>query len=154
FTPEGGAIGVRVWNPSPSTVAVAVKDNGIGIEPDALPRIFSVFEQADASITQRFGGLGLGLAIAYALVQKHEGSLIAESAGRHEGATFTLTLPLATEMVQPETPPSPPSPRAQPTRGLHVLLVEDNADTAEAMSQMLEILGHSVAVANGARTAM
>ncbi|WP_250129204.1 ATP-binding protein, partial [Escherichia coli] len=60
FTPEGGAIEVRVWNPSASTVAVSVKDNGIGIEPDALPRIFSAFEQADASITQRFGGLGLG----------------------------------------------------------------------------------------------
>jgi len=154
FTPEGGAIEVRVWNPAPSTVAVAVKDTGIGIEPDALPRIFSAFEQADASITQRFGGLGLGLAIAYALVQKHGGSLTAESAGRHEGTTFTLTLPLATEMAPPQTPSSPPMPRTQPARGLHVLLVEDNADTAEAMSQMLEILGHTVTVAKGARAAM
>ncbi|ATG18820.1 hybrid sensor histidine kinase/response regulator [Ralstonia pickettii] len=154
FTPEGGAIEVRVWNPGPTTIAVAVKDNGIGIEPEALPRIFSAFEQADASITQRFGGLGLGLAIAHALVQKHEGSLTAESAGRHQGATFTLTLPLAAATAEPETPPAPPMPRPQPTRGLHVLLVEDNVDTAEAMSQMLEILGHTVTVANGARTAM
>ena len=154
FTPAGGAIEVRVWNPGPATVAVAVKDTGIGIEPEALPRIFSAFEQADASITQRFGGLGLGLAIAHALVQKHDGTLTAESAGRHQGATFTLMLPVAAELTQPETPPAPPMPLTQATRGLHVLLVEDNADTAEAMGQVLELLGHTVTVANGAQTAM
>lgn len=154
FTPEGGAIDVRVWNPGPTTIAVAVKDTGIGIEAEALPRIFSAFEQADASITQRFGGLGLGLAIAHALVQKHDGSLTAESAGRHQGATFTLVLPLATEPASPEAPSTPPPPRAQADHGLHVLLVEDNADTAEAMAQMLEILGHTVTVANDAKAAM
>ncbi|MDE2201410.1 MAG: response regulator [Burkholderiaceae bacterium] len=154
FTPPGGAIEVRTWNPGAGTVAVAVKDTGIGIEPEALPRIFSAFEQADASITQRFGGLGLGLAIAHALVQKHDGSLTAESAGRHQGATFTLMLPVAAEPTQREATPAPPIARAQPTRGLHVLLVEDNADTAEAMGQVLAILGHTVTVASGAQTAM
>ena len=99
FTPAGGRIDVRTWNPDPATIAVSVTDSGIGISAEALPRIFSAFEQADDSITRSFGGLGLGLAIASTLAQKHGGTLSAHSEGRDAGARFTLTLPLAS--VQP-----------------------------------------------------
>ena len=126
---------------------MSVTDSGIGISAEALPRIFSAFEQADDSITRAFGGLGLGLAIASTLAQKHGGTLTAQSEGRDKGARFTLTLPLV--KAQPE---SESSPRAtvQPgdiVRALGVLLVEDNEYTSSAMAEVLEVLGHKVSVA-------
>jgi PAS domain S-box-containing protein len=147
FTPADGRIEVRTWNPDASTIAVSVTDSGIGISAEALPRIFSAFEQADDSITRAFGGLGLGLAIASTLAQKHGGTLTAQSEGRDKGARFTLTLPLV--KAQPE---SESSPRAtvQPgdiVRALGVLLVEDNEYTSSAMAEVLEVLGHKVSVA-------
>jgi PAS domain S-box-containing protein len=92
FTPEGGriAIGVR---PVGDQVAVVVRDTGIGIEPEFLPRLFSRFEQADGSTTRAFQGLGLGLAIVRHLVELHGGTVKAESAGKDQGAAFTVFLP-------------------------------------------------------------
>ena len=72
-----------------------ITDTGIGIEADEFSRIFSAFEQANHSVTQRFGGLGLGLAIAKATVEAHGGSLCATSEGLGKGAVFTMSLPLA-----------------------------------------------------------
>ncbi len=113
FTPAGGRIEVRTWNPDETTIAVSVTDSGIGISAEALPRIFSAFEQADDSITRSFGGHGLGLAIASTLAQKHGGMLSAYSEGRDAGARFTLTLPLA--RIQPAHE-AVPLPKAR-TRG-------------------------------------
>jgi signal transduction histidine kinase len=75
-------------------ILLEVADSGIGIEPEALDRIFEAFAQANRSITQQFGGLGLGLAIAKATVEGHGGELGAASPGRGRGATFTVALPL------------------------------------------------------------
>ena len=72
FTPQGGCVGIRC-RPDGTQVVVEVNDSGIGIEPAALPRIFNAFEQAERSITQQFGGLGLGLAISKAMVEMHGG---------------------------------------------------------------------------------
>ncbi|MGZ5269852.1 MAG: ATP-binding protein, partial [Ramlibacter sp.] len=91
FTDQGGRIEVRTRLEGPMLV-LECADNGIGIEPEALPRIFSAFEQADREVSQRFGGLGLGLAIARGLVAEHKGELTASSEGRGHGATFTLRL--------------------------------------------------------------
>lgn len=96
FTPGGGEIRLRTWNAGGQLI-VEVSDTGIGIEPDALPRIFDPFMQADLSITRQFGGLGLGLAIAKATVLGHGGELRAASAGQGLGTTFTLSLPLPEE---------------------------------------------------------
>jgi PAS domain S-box-containing protein len=147
FTPATGRIEVRAWNPDPATISVSVTDSGIGISAEALPRIFSAFEQADDSITRSFGGLGLGLAIASTLAQKHGGTLSAYSEGRDKGARFTLTLPLA--KVQPEHADQPRVEAAQQEhdRALKVLLVEDNEQTSSAMAEVLEMLGHEVTVA-------
>ena len=74
-------------------MAVEVTDSGIGMDPEAVLRIFRPFEQADANITREFGGLGLGLAIAKGTVEAHGGTLRASSPGPGQGATFTITLP-------------------------------------------------------------
>ena len=93
FTPEKGAISLRTRN-EPGRVVVEVTDTGMGMEPETLARVFRPFEQADASITRLFGGLGLGLAIAKGTAEAHGGELHASSPGLHQGATFTLSLPL------------------------------------------------------------
>ncbi len=95
FTPAGGAIQVRSRNEAGS-ILVEVTDSGIGMEAEALQRIFAPFEQANVAIAQNFGGLGLGLAIAKATVEAHGGSMRASSPGLGHGATFTVILPLAT----------------------------------------------------------
>ncbi|SAL74758.1 chemotaxis protein [Caballeronia terrestris] len=147
FTPADGRIEVRTWNPDASTIAVAVEDSGIGISAEALPRIFSAFEQADDSITRAFGGLGLGLAIASTLAQKHGGTLTAQSEGRDKGARFTLTLPLAKAEPEYESSPHAATQTDDIVRSLNVLLVEDNEYTSSAMAEVLEVLGHKVSVA-------
>ena len=101
FTPVGGSITVRSRS-APGSVLVEVADTGLGIEPSALPNIFVAFQQADASITCRFGGLGLGLAIAAATVEAHGGTIEAASAGAGQGSTFTVKLPLHMPEVKHE----------------------------------------------------
>ena len=96
FTHDGGGIRIRSWN-EPGRILVAVSDSGIGIDAEALPKIFDAFTQASVSITRRFGGLGLGLAIAHAIVLAHGGELHVASEGTGCGATFTISLPVSTE---------------------------------------------------------
>lgn len=101
FTPVGGGITLRSRS-EPGWATVEVVDTGLGIEADALPNIFVAFQQADTSITRRFGGLGLGLAIATATVEAHGGTIVAASAGAGQGSTFTVKLPLYTPEGQHE----------------------------------------------------
>jgi PAS domain S-box-containing protein len=147
FTPDGGAITVTMFNPDAEHVCVQVQDSGIGISAEALPKIFSAFEQADETIGPAFGGLGLGLAIAKTLAVKHGGSIQAESAGRGQGARFTFSIPLARDT--PVVAGANAAPESIPLGGnaLSVLLVEDNAFTSEAMAQLIEVFGHRVDVA-------
>jgi PAS domain S-box-containing protein len=154
FTPAGGRIDIRTWNPDAATIAISVLDTGIGISAEALPRIFSAFEQADDSITRAFGGLGLGLAIASTLAQKHGGTLSAQSDGRGQGARFTLTLPLVKAQSDDAASPREEAGPAEIVRSLRVLLVEDNESTSSAMAQVLEVLGHQVGVATNVAEAL
>ena len=94
FTPEGGAITIRSACPPGQVHFVEITDTGIGLEAEAIERIFRPFEQANVAITREFGGLGLGLAIAKATVEAHGGELRAASPGPGQGATFTVSLPL------------------------------------------------------------
>ena len=89
---------------------VEVNDSGIGMEPEALTRVFNAFEQEERSITRQFGGLGLGLAISKALVEMHGGTIKAQSEGRDRGATFRVRLPLVAPAEQREVPAAPPRP--------------------------------------------
>jgi two-component system, chemotaxis family, CheB/CheR fusion protein len=158
FTPAGGTIRVRCRVESGHAgrwIEVEVSDTGIGIEPEILPRVFDAFEQVDRRITRRFGGLGLGLAVSKAIVEMHGGSLAAASQGHGRGATFTVRFPageladLDDTMVigsgDRRARNEARAPRAD--QPLRILLVEDHADTAEAMAELLRGQGHQVTVA-------
>src|SRR6266516_6232679 len=90
FTPPNGQITLTTSNDSDGQLRVEIADSGMGIEPESLPKIFDAFEQGGRT---QLGGLGLGLAISKALVEAHKGTITAQSAGRNEGATFTLVFP-------------------------------------------------------------
>ncbi|HIQ06148.1 MAG TPA: HAMP domain-containing histidine kinase, partial [Anaerolineae bacterium] len=94
FSPEGGEIAVRVWRAGDETY-VAVSDQGIGLASDQLEKVFERFYQVDGSMTRRFGGIGLGLALCKEIVEAYGGRIWAESEGLGQGATFTFALPLA-----------------------------------------------------------
>jgi PAS domain S-box-containing protein len=96
FTPERGLISIVSSNTRDGSIRVEVRDSGIGIPPDLLPRIFDVFEQGDVAVTKRFGGLGLGLSITRAIVGVHGGTISVESEGLGHGAAFIVELPIAT----------------------------------------------------------
>jgi signal transduction histidine kinase len=149
FTPEGGCVGLRCERLDRHAV-IEVSDSGIGIEPEALPRIFGAFEQGERSITRQFGGLGLGLAIARRLVEMHDGTISARSEGRNRGATFRVQLPLSTEPLEAPAPKGVPLLR----RARRILLVEDNGDTAVTMKMLLEAYGYEVETAGDVRQAL
>jgi signal transduction histidine kinase/ActR/RegA family two-component response regulator len=142
YTPSGGAIHVAVER-TPREAILRVHDRGIGIDPEMLPHVFQMFTQADRSLDRAQGGLGLGLALVRGLVERHEGSVTAESPGRGRGSTFTVRLPLSHSRPAPTTGDAHPA-RATPTR---VLVVEDNPDAREALRAVLEAEGHHVAAA-------
>ena len=98
FTADGGAISIRSYNSAPNSITVEMTDNGVGIEPEFLEKIFAAFEQLE----MRREGLGLGLAISKAIVEMHGGSIRAQSEGQGKGATFAVTLPAAPSCSQGE----------------------------------------------------
>ncbi len=148
FTPAGGTIAVKTRDDGDRLV-VEVSDTGVGIDAEVLPRIFGAFEQGEATVTRRFGGLGLGLAISRSLAEAHGGRLGASSPGTGLGATFTLELPSVTA-PPPAALDGPPGPAAPgPVGPLRILLVEDNADTLRIMARLLRGRGHHVTSADG-----
>jgi signal transduction histidine kinase/CheY-like chemotaxis protein len=135
----------------PPEVAVSVRDTGIGIDADLLPRVFDLFMQADPSSTRAQGGLGIGLTLVKQLVELHGGRVEAHSAGPGTGSTFTVHLPtLRSEVGRrgAEDPwSSPPSTVHRPPPSRKVLIVEDNEDAARSLAMLLRLSGHEVATA-------
>ncbi len=161
FTPAQGRIIIETFNPAPDRIDIRTTDTGIGIESDKIEKIFNAFEQGQSSITRRFGGLGLGLAISRAMVAAHGGTILAESAGRDRGATFIVTLQTVPAPVQPAgAPHSRPSGRkvtptpAADARRRRLLVVDDHPDTCLGMKMILERRGYAVTVANSADEAV
>ncbi|TFY98345.1 hybrid sensor histidine kinase/response regulator [Ramlibacter humi] len=142
FTPGEGRVQVRTRSEG-AWFVLQVTDSGIGIEPEALPRIFTAFEQADREVSQRFGGLGLGLAIARGLVAEHKGELSVASEGRGLGATFTLRLRTHAQLEATAKGDAPSEP-ASGEGGWRLLLVEDNHDAAETIVMCMESYGYQV----------
>ncbi|CAN5252187.1 hypothetical protein BH20VER2_BH20VER2_10000 [soil metagenome] len=142
FTPAEGEITIRTRGEG-ERVTVEIEDNGIGIEAMALPRIFDAFGQADDSISRRFGGLGLGLALSKALVEAHGGTIEVSSRGRDQGTVFTIEL--ETTSATPEASGIAPAPTAAPPNPLRILLVEDHDDTRRTLHRLIERWGHNVA---------
>ena len=155
FTPQGGRVDVSITCPGPFA-EVAVADTGQGISPEFLPHVFERFRQGEVKTTRRHQGLGLGLAIVRQLVERHEGTVQAESPGLGKGATFTIRVPVMTSPTVVERRPpverreTPPLPRLD---GLHVLLVEDHPDSRELMSTVLQQAGASVTAVTSVKEA-
>lgn len=157
FTPAGGTItiGAALRNGSAD---VRVADTGAGIDAEFLPHVFERFRQGDATRSRRAGGLGLGLFIARHLVEAQGGAITAASEGADRGSTFTVTLPIAgTDARAAQGRPAAaaagdtPAPRLA---GIRVLLVDDEPDTLEVMTSMLESCGAKVTAAASARQAI
>jgi CheY-like chemotaxis protein len=151
FTAAGGRIRVLVER-SPERVNVTVSDTGRGIAPEAIGRIFEPFVQADAADDRRRGGLGLGLAIVRDLVGRHGGLISAHSDGPGRGSAFRVELPVMTRVEPP--PASAPAPASSVRDGVRVLIVDDNTDIAELLSEALQDAGFETAVAFDARGAL
>ncbi len=150
FTPVEGIIRVTTTSASNDDLVMEISDSGMGIEAGSLARIFSPFEQGDASVRRRFGGLGLGLAISKSLAKAHGATLEAESEGRDNGATFRLRLKSA-QLFPGEAGPEPR--KAGPRKPRRILLVEDHADSRQCMQRLLESRGHTVHSASDAQGA-
>ena len=151
FTPPDGRIDLLVER-TPGRVRVTVRDNGRGIARGELDRIFEPFVQADRQRNTLSGGLGLGLAIVSSLVQRHSGSISVQSEGRDRGATFTVDLPTVVHVEGPkrEVLPQPSGARA----GVRVLVVDDEVDIAELLSEALQDEGFQTEIAHDANGAL
>ncbi len=154
FTPAGGTITVRsrtTTTAGKAELIVRVEDTGLGIPAGQLREVFDAFEQGGRKITQQFGGLGLGLAIAKAIIDSHHGVIAAVSDGPGRGSVFTVALPCESgeEMATVSAPAVtlPVAADQKPivmARPLRILLVEDHADTAEIIARLLRRSGHDV----------
>jgi signal transduction histidine kinase/CheY-like chemotaxis protein len=156
FTEHGGvfvSVACAEHRPPSAVLRFAIKDTGIGIEPEKLETIFEVFSQADSSITRRFGGTGLGLAISSNLVTMMGGRIWVESSPQ-AGSTFFFTVEMMLDQTpRPATPASAPHPPVQ-RRPLHILLAEDNAVNQIVATRILERNGHSVVRAHHGEEAL
>jgi PAS domain S-box-containing protein len=155
YTPHGGRIRVdaRVMD---QTLHLAVHDNGVGIPPDMLERVFDLFTQVGDALERSQGGLGIGLSLARRLVELHGGRIRAESGGERRGSTFVVELPLllprAETAPDPADAPAGPGPREGASR--RILVVDDNKDAAETMAMLLELEGHQVNLAHTGQDAL
>lgn len=156
FTPARGNIVLETSNPSPSEIEARIVDTGIGIEEEKIGKIFNAFEQGQTSITRRFGGLGLGLAISRAMVDAHGGKIAVRSDGKDKGATFTVTLKTVAAPAAVGKGKARPAPvaaalaRRSDDRPWHILVVDDHTDTCIGMKMLLERRGYDITVAHTA----
>ena len=151
FTPAEGRVTISTENEAAGRLAVHVADTGIGVDPELAPHIFNAFEQGGRTVTQKFGGLGLGLAISKALALLHGGSISVSSAGVDRGATFSLEM--ATSAHRAPAPATAQEPSAGKI-ACAVLLVEDHADTRAIMEFVLEEFGCRIRAAGSVAEAL
>jgi PAS domain S-box-containing protein len=157
FTPEGGAVTVAC-ECNDDRISIAVSDTGIGIEQAFLPYVFDRFRQADSRTTRKHGGLGLGLAIARHLVEQHGGTIRAASDGPDRGATFTIELPVGSPSHAGIAEPSIAAGRNArgegSLAGRTVMLVDDQPDSLELLSELFQRWGARVLKCHSARAAL
>ena len=157
FTAPGGHVEVRLSSLG-SEAQIQVADTGQGIAPEFLPRLFERFTQADASTQRRQGGIGLGLAIVKGLVEQHGGTVHADSPGLGRGATFTIRIPVLArrDIDAVDQRDSAEMPARAPARidGISVLLTEDDADSRQVLTTILELAGARVQAVGSTREAL
>ncbi|MFL6674384.1 MAG: ATP-binding protein [Massilia sp.] len=145
YTPEGGHVALRLAADGGEYV-LTVSDDGIGMEPALVARVFDLFTQAERTPDRSQGGLGLGLALAKSLVELHGGSVSAHSDGLGTGSSFSVRLPRYTEELAPQD--APRQDKAAPASApLRVLLVDDNVDAVHTLQLFLRAAGHQVEIA-------
>ncbi len=159
FTPANGIVGVvarEISREGTRSVEISVSDTGQGIDRRFLPFVFDRFRQADASTTRRHGGLGLGLSIVKSLVEMHQGSVEARSAGESQGSTFIVCLPLGetTADMALDRVGQEPAQAASSLAGLRVLVVDDEADARTLTRRVLEESGAEVLTVSSAAEAL
>jgi signal transduction histidine kinase len=143
YTEPGGVISVSAVREG-AQVVVRVRDNGNGIAPELLPRIFDAFVQGERGAARSEGGLGLGLLVVKNLVALHGGTVNAHSEGIGQGSEFEVRLPLTEASVAVPVRPTP----AQAAQGKRILLVDDNEDAAASLGEYLSLSGNTVVVVN------
>jgi CheY-like chemotaxis protein/anti-sigma regulatory factor (Ser/Thr protein kinase) len=146
YTPEGGTIWCSVRREDGSAL-VSVRDDGIGIARELLPKIFELFVQGDRSLDRSEGGLGVGLTLVDRLVRLHGGSVHAESGGVGMGSEFIVRLPVLNPQAVAGAAAHAEPRHALPAQGRRVLVVEDNRDAADTLAAAVRSWGHQVQIA-------
>lgn len=149
YTDEGGKIAVEARR-TDRAVDVTVRDSGIGLAAEQVPRLFEMFSQVDSSASRRHGGLGIGLALAKRLAEMHGGTIEAESGGLGRGSSFSVRLPLGTASRTAEAKP----PAVDPLHARRMLVVDDNKDSADSLGMLLRFLGAEVRVEHSGKAAL
>jgi CheY-like chemotaxis protein/two-component sensor histidine kinase len=148
YTEPGGEISVRTSSDEENAY-IEISDNGTGIAPELLSRVFDLFVQSERTLDRAQGGLGIGLAVVRRVVEMHDGEVRARSAGLGLGSTFEIRLPRIDRPVHAAA--AAMSFTAEPMR---VLVVDDNADSADSLSMLLTFQGHQTQVAYSAKEAL
>jgi PAS domain S-box-containing protein len=143
FTAEGGRIEISTQNTDTHEIVIEISDDGIGIEENVMPRIFDAFEQGGGTVTSKYGGLGLGLAICKRVIDLHRGRIEAHSEGKGRGAKFTVALN-AMETSMLEGPVLFLESESPQIRHVQILFVEDHEDTARVLDRILRNAGFDV----------
>ena len=151
YTDPGGSIGL-VAQADADTITISVTDTGIGLERETIPRVFTMFSQIQSTRDRSEGGLGIGLALSKGLVELHEGTIEARSAGAGKGSEFRIRLPR--RPFRKGVPPAPLPVTKKPSTMRRVLIADDNRDAAESLAILLRLEGHDVTVVNNGREAL
>jgi PAS domain S-box-containing protein len=152
YTPENGLIQISGKAEGQHAV-IRVRDNGLGIAPELLPKVFDLFVQGSRSLDRAEGGLGIGLALVREIVRLHGGSVSVSSAGVQQGSEFTVKLPLVTRSPH-QMKSEQDTETAIPARHRRILVVDDNSDSAESMALLLRASGHEVHTAHDGASAL
>ena len=147
YTDEGGHVRLTAAQEE-DEVVIRVQDDGMGLTSDLLPHVFDLFNQADRSLDRSQGGLGIGLTLVRRLVELHGGRVEARSEGRGRGSEFIVHLPVTASIAAAGEGSTAGEHDLPAARGLKILIVEDNVDSAEMMSLVLELGGHEVRTAH------
>jgi CheY-like chemotaxis protein/two-component sensor histidine kinase len=146
FTEPGGEIHL-VAGHFDGMIEIRVRDTGVGISEEQLPRIFDLFSRSDASPDREHGGLGVGLTLARWVIDLHAGALSASSAGEGRGSEFRLRLPSTTAVPARRDATPPPTLAPDNASALHVLIIDDNVDATNALNRLLRVMGYTVTIA-------
>lgn len=156
FTPTQGKVTLTAQS-SPTSLCVTVQDNGIGISPEFLPHLFDRFSQEDTSSTRGHSGLGLGLFLAHHLIELHGGTIQVDSRGEGHGTTFSINFPLVnytSVLAQPFDDAETSTLQLPSLQGIHILVIDDQAEAREALTVVLNAAGAHVFAAASSSHAM